>query len=126
MPKSNAFFDRILAFAPTVVWAGFIYILSAQSVLPSLTLNTLDFIFKKSAHMFVYAVLYILLFQAFRETTNLQGFKSWVVPLVLTLAYATFDEAHQTFTPGRHGTLRDIGFDTLGASLVLMRKFRYI
>jgi len=126
MPPSNKFFDTILAFAPSIVWAGFIFFLSAQQVLPSLTLNTLDFLFKKSAHIFVYAVLFVLLFRAFKETHKLTGYKVWVIPLILTLAYATFDEAHQTFTPGRHGSLRDIGFDALGASLVLMRKFGYI
>lgn len=126
MPNSNKFFDILIAFAPAVLWAGFIYFLSAQQVLPSLTLNTFDFLFKKTAHIFVYAVLYLLIFQALKETTRLTGVKLWTIPLILTIVYATFDEAHQTFTPGRHGSLRDIGFDALGVSLVLMRKFGYI
>ena len=122
----TSIFRPIKAFLPAVVWAGFIYYLSAQQVLPSLTLSTWDFLFKKTAHMFVYAVLYLLLFKAFKQTASLTGHKVWLLPLVLTLAYATFDEAHQAFTPGRHGTVRDVGFDALGVSLILMRKFGYI
>jgi VanZ family protein len=118
--------DYLVNFLPVVLWAGFIYYLSAQQVLPSFALNTWDFLFKKTAHMFVYGVLFLLLFRAFKQTVGLVGYKAWVIPLALTIAYAIFDEAHQTLTPGRTGTLRDIGFDALGVSLVLMRKFGYI
>lgn len=115
-----------VAFLPVFIWASFIFYLSSQQVLPSLTLDTWDFLFKKSAHVFCYGVLYFLLFRAFQKTTHLTGNRVWLVPLFWTLAYAGFDEFHQSFTPDRHGTLRDVGFDTLGASLVIMRKFGYI
>ncbi|MFH2118741.1 MAG: VanZ family protein [Candidatus Paceibacterota bacterium] len=119
-------FSVILAFLPPVIWAIFIYYLSAQQVLPSLYLSTWDFLFKKSAHIFVYGVLYLLLFRSFSQTTELKNHAKWLLPLVFALAYATFDELHQTTVPGRTGTLRDIGFDLLGCNLVLMRKFGYI
>ncbi|OGJ37294.1 MAG: hypothetical protein A2383_01310 [Candidatus Pacebacteria bacterium RIFOXYB1_FULL_39_46] len=119
-------FSVILAFLPPIIWATFIYYLSAQRVLPSLYLNTWDFLFKKSAHIIVYGILYLLLLHSFNSTTNLKNNARWLLPLVLAIAYATFDEFHQTTVPGRTGTLRDIGFDFLGCNLVLMRKFGYI
>jgi VanZ family protein len=118
--------SRFLAFAPALVWAGVIYLFSSQQVLPSLTLDTWDFIFKKSAHVFVYAVLYWLLFRAFAKGAPQAGRRAWLVPLVWTLAYALFDEFHQSLVPNRHSSLRDVGFDALGASLVMLRKFGYI
>lgn len=119
-------FEIILAFLPAVIWAVFIYFLSSQQVLPSFTISTWDFVFKKSAHVFSYAVLYILLFRAFHKSSPLSGKQVWLMPLALTLAYAGFDELHQSLVPSRHGSVRDIGFDILGASLVIMRKFGYI
>jgi len=124
-PSSNIF-SIITAFLPSVLWAGFIYYLSSQSVLPSLMLSSWDFVFKKSAHIIVYAILYLLLFHAFRQTVPLKGSAVWLVPLAFAIAYAAFDEVHQSYVSGRHGALKDVGFDTLGCSLVIMRKFGYI
>jgi VanZ family protein len=92
-------------------------------------LNTADFIFKKSAHIFVYAVLYWLFFRA--STLLLQKKTQethwlWILPFIITLIYAMSDELHQTFVPGRTGTVRDLGFDLIGASIVFLRKYRYI
>lgn len=123
---ANHIFEIVVVFLPAVVWAGFIYLLSSQQVLPSLAISTWDFVFKKSAHVFSYAVLYILLFRAFHKSAPLSGHHIWLIPLLLTLVYAGFDELHQSLVPSRHGSVRDIGFDALGASLVIMRKFGYI
>jgi VanZ family protein len=122
----NKVFSVFFAFLPSVVWAGIIYYLSSQQVLPSLTLSSWDFLFKKTAHIVAYAILYLLLFRGFSLTANLKGNTRWALPLLLAVAYAAFDEFHQAFVPGRTGTLRDIGFDSLVCSLVLMRKFGYI
>lgn len=123
---ANTLSKAILAFLPAAVWMGCIYSFSAQSILPGLTVNVWDFIFKKTAHMVAFGLLYFLLFLGFRKTVPLTGQTAWSVPLALTILYACLDELHQSFVPGRFGTLRDIGFDTLGCSLVMMRKFGYI
>ena len=39
----------------------------------------------------------------------------WTVVAGLTLAYGAVDEMHQSFVPGRHPSLADIGYDALGA-----------
>lgn len=127
MSKTNGhFFKSFGAFLPAVVWACCIYYLSSRAILPGFAVNTWDFILKKSAHVFSFGFLYFLLFRAFQKTTQLSGNTVWVVPLLVTVLYAAFDEIHQSFVPGRHGTFRDIGFDTLGCCLVMLRKFGYI
>jgi VanZ family protein len=35
--------------------------------------------------------------------------------LVLTMGYGWLDEWHQTFVPGRYGSLTDVGFNLMGA-----------
>ena len=125
----------LFAFLPPVLWAALIFLLSSYSVLPSFELSTLDFIFKKSAHMFVYAVLYWLLFRGVRISLNLKKsslapntintYLLWL-PLILVFCYSLTDEIHQSFVPGRHGTLRDMGYDMLGVLIVWLRKYQYI
>lgn len=77
--------------------------------------------------MFVYAILYLLLHRAVSITRPAASLKTqWALPLVICLLYAISDEIHQTFVPNRYGTIRDIGYDMLGASIALLRKYRYI
>jgi len=75
--------------------------------------------------MFVYAVLYWLIVKGFKKS----GYKFeriWLQALVICVIYAVTDELHQSAVPGRTATLRDIGYDLLGASLVFLSKFGYI
>jgi len=113
------------AYLPVLAWAGLIFYLSSQSVLAGLEINVLDFIFKKSAHMFVYFVLYFLTFRA-ELMINEQRKNRWLVPIIICLLYALSDEFHQSFTPGRHASFRDIGFDSLGVLIAFMRIYHYI
>lgn len=119
------------AIFPPLLWAGLIFFLSSQSVLPGLTVSLGDFLLKKTAHIFVYAVLYLLLFRAtFLLTDRVnqprrQLLLAWL-PLILCLIYAISDEVHQTFTPGRNGSVIDVGFDMIGASLAMLKTYRYI
>ena len=72
--------------------------------------------------MFVYAILYILLYRAY-SITHFQGKltkKHYLIPLALAFLYAITDELHQSSVPGRHATLRDIGYDLLGVSSILL------
>ena len=77
----------------------------------------MDFVFKKSAHMFVYSVLYWLLFRAFNVGKNQ---KSFLIPLLICIVYAATDEFHQSFIPGRTPTIRDVGFDTVRMTVALL------
>lgn len=68
--------------------------------------------------MLVYGVLYWLIFRAANVGRKV---KSYFLPLALSLLYALTDEFHQSLTPGRSPTLRDIAFDLLGMLVALLR-----
>lgn len=116
-----------ISYTPVFLWALLIFFFSSQTVLASLNISVADFIFKKSAHMFVFGVLYFLLFRAFVKTLDKKFSKFfWLLTFVLCLSYAISDEYHQSFTPGRHPSLRDIGYDSLGMLIAFTRIHHYI
>ncbi len=125
---SSGWLAWINGYLPPLIWAGVIFSFSAQQVLPSLETNTLDFIFKKIAHVSVYAVLYFLLVRAQRLTfPKTQPAHLWKVPLLLCLFYAISDEIHQAMTGGsRSPSARDVVYDMLGAGIALLRQYKYI
>jgi VanZ family protein len=126
MSKNKNYFRIIISFLPALIWAALIYYLSDQQVLPGFRLNLGDFLFKKSAHVFVYAILYLLLLLPFQYFSIGKEKYRWLTPLIIAVSYAFFDEFHQSFTPGRNPSLRDVGFDTLGCSLIIFKKLGYI
>jgi len=96
---------------PVILWMGVIFGFSAQPNLPQASQNWLDFIIKKGAHAFVYAVLAALVWRALREQiTHRMGAYSFA----LALLYAISDEFHQTFVAGRHGRPFDVFVDASG------------
>jgi VanZ family protein len=104
-----------------------IFLFSSQPSLPSPDDIVVDFIFKKSAHIFVYAVLYVLVWFAVLKSFRIkhpQG--QWLLPLAITILYAAADEFHQSLTPGRSPTLRDVGYDSLGMLIAWAWLYRYI
>jgi VanZ family protein len=126
--KSSSFSLRwVNAWLPPFLWAAIIFLLSSQGVLPSFTEVFHDFIFKKLAHITVYAVLYYLFYRAVGLTLLRDSIEDrWKVALSLCFVYAISDELHQMFVPGRYGTIRDIGYDMLGAGIILLRQYQYI
>jgi VanZ family protein len=114
------------AYGPPIVWAVFIYILSAQSALPSFTVSTYDFIFKKCSHIFVYGVLYFLVYRGINLGKTTLKQKNWLLPYFICFLYAAADELHQIFTPHRTPTFRDVGYDMLGVSIFFLRIYHYI
>ena len=117
----------INAFAPPILWAGLIFIFSSQSVLPGFEESAFDFIFKKTAHIFVYFVLYLLTKRGTDMTLNKRSNKlNLYLPIFICLIYAISDELHQSLVPGRYATLRDVGYDMFGVSIAFLRKYNYI
>ena len=117
------------AWLPPFIWAGVIFLFSSQSILPGFETNTYDFIFKKLAHITVYGILYFLVFRAVDISLKPKKKTSptyWLVPFAVILLYAISDEIHQSFIPGRHATMRDVGYDLLGGLSVFLRIHGYI
>lgn len=94
---------------PVVLWAAIIFTLSSISNPRASQFFVLDFIFKKTAHVSEYAILFILLFRATK--------KNFPLAFVLTVLYAITDEIHQSFTPGRTPAIYDVGLDSSGAAI---------
>jgi VanZ family protein len=94
---------------PVLVWAGVIFALSS---VPGLSSGlSFDFFLRKVAHICAFAALAMLLWRATRDEAI--GFFGAAL-------YAASDELHQSFVHGRHGAVRDVAFDTLGALLGLL------
>ena len=86
------------------------------------TLNPLAWIspdVQNFLHLPVYGGLASLWFWALHHWIDEAGYK-YALALLLTLGYGFLDEWHQTFVPGRFGTLTDVGFDVIGAIIGLL------
>jgi VanZ family protein len=106
--------------APVVAWAGLIFFLSA---IPSLNsgLGAWDIVFRKIVHVVEYAVLFLLLFRAFRRTWAQWGWhRVGGYSGVLSIVYAMSDEFHQSFVPGRGPSVLDVLIDAVGVALALI------
>jgi VanZ family protein len=98
-----------------VMWMAGIWYLSDQPYLSTGLEH--DFLWRKLAHVFVYAVLTWLLARSMND--------DWRQPKNLALAaagallYAVIDEWHQSWVPGREGSAVDVLIDAAGIAIVL-------
>lgn len=98
---------------PVFVWMLVIFTFSSFSKLPGPEDTGLNFLFKKLAHITVYGILFFLLQRGFNWEKVLPKHYLW--SFIITILYAASDEWHQSFVPGRHPQIYDIGFDSIGA-----------
>ena len=92
---------------------------------PTLTSQIGEFVIRKSAHMFLYFMLSILVFNiVYKIKYNNKNsiLKASIITLLIIFLYACTDEIHQLFIPGRSGEFRDVMVDTFGGiiGLILM------
>jgi VanZ family protein len=101
---------------PVVLWAALIFTLSS---IPDLStgLGGWDLVLRKAAHAAEFAVLGFLLVRALGRE---------LAALAAGIAYAASDELHQTFVPGRQGTVLDVIVDAVGIAvgIYLARRLR--
>ncbi|MGD9129490.1 MAG: VanZ family protein [Candidatus Woesebacteria bacterium] len=117
----------LTAFLPSMLWALLIFFLSNREILPGFSISLLDFLFKKLAHIFVYAILYLLLFQGLIKIKIKESKpKLYLLPLFICFLYALSDEFHQSLVAGRTANLRDVAYDMLGSSIIMLNKLDYI
>lgn len=115
---------RLLAWLPAVVWAGFIFFVSAQPKetfdrfgLTGLLLSTLG-------HLVSYALLMFFLVVALHYGSNLPSKYIFVTAFILLALYGLTDEYHQSFVPGRTATVVDWLVDLGGAALMWIALYR--
>jgi len=106
-----------------IFWCGVIALLSS---LPSYTgkeanfetlRGILDFMSRKLAHLFEYAVLTIYLFRAVEKSWAKSFRWHTLISFAFSILFAMSDEWHQTFVLGRSGSMMDVFVDSVGSFL---------
>ncbi len=80
-----------------------------------------SFAVRKGAHFTEYFILYMLLYNALKESFSFK--KALLFSLLGVFLYASSDEFHQSFVPGRGPAFRDVLIDTSGGLLALVVTF---
>lgn len=75
-------------------------------------IELLSFIIRKLAHLTEYLILGLLVANMFTKN-NINNL--YLISIILCIIYATSDEIHQLFVPGRACQLRDILIDSIGS-----------
>ncbi len=121
--------NRYIKYSLVAIWMVFIFLFSNQvaiessalstkiveaiaPVAPSIVKDSLTFLVRKSAHIFLYFVLGLLACNVLLDY-KLGQRKTIVYSTLFVLLYSITDELHQLFVAGRSGEPRDIIIDTL-------------
>ncbi len=100
---------QILNWLLVIFWMSVIFSFSARPSIVASEIDVFDFIIKKTAHLSEFAILFLLLKNAFPINSANRA-------LLFSVAFAFSDEIHQIYTPGRGAVLRDVFID--GSSIV--------
>ena len=104
----------LLHWIPAIIMMAVIFIASSTPSTRIPNFGLADFVIKKSGH----AIGYGLLGLAFWYGMKFDRVRVWHA-WVLAVFYATSDEFHQSFVPGRHAWWVDVAIDSFSAALVL-------
>jgi VanZ family protein len=123
-----------IKYFPLLIWMLIIFLLSSEvadtssgrsdAIVDVLTYSLniswseelLTFLTRKAAHIIAYFILGMLIFNVIK-TYKFPIRRAITVSITLAFTYATTDEIHQLFVPGRSGELRDVLIDT-SASMI--------
>jgi len=131
--------SRLATWLPPVVWTAVVLSFSSDTfsadntgsvlapllawLLPGLAPSTIEMIhglIRKSAHVTEYAVLAALWWRAFARGGAVRpGLAAWLT-LLIGVAVAAADEAHQAMVPSRTASIRDVVIDTAGVLLAVL------
>ena len=121
---------------PVIVWAVIISLFStgvftsdntSRIIIPALhwifphaSMATLEFmhhIIRKSAHFIEYFILSLLVLRGIRAGRKETHLAWAAVALLVVACYASLDEFHQRFVPGRTPAVTDVLLDTTGGAV---------
>ncbi|MEO6587839.1 MAG: VanZ family protein [Pyrinomonadaceae bacterium] len=141
--KNPIWRERIIRYAPLILWIGVIFFLSSTQGSMSKTSYfvrpILLFFFpdapeerlviyhsyvRKFAHFFEYAVLAFFSFRAFSTRKFLPNLR-FPVSLLLIFTIASLDEFNQSFLSSRTSSFRDVLLDTFGGLVMLSILFLF-
>ena len=101
---------------PTALWAGLVLV---GTSIPGSTVPDGPAGADKLVHFGSYAVLGTLATRARLQTLRGPLLPAMSLLLLAVAAFATFDEAHQRFVPGRSADVRDLIADVAGAAVAI-------
>lgn len=76
------------------------------------------FVVRKLAHFTEYYILFILVYNAIG--INISDKRKYIYSLIATFLYASSDEIHQYFIPGRCMSIKDVLIDTSGGVFAML------
>jgi len=127
---------------PVILWMGFIFVMStslgssahtsriieplirwlAPGISPA-AVDRVHGLIRKTGHFTEYAILALLVLRAVRISLRHRhlegGCKAAGIALLVAAVYASTDEFHQSFVPGRTASVYDVLIDTSGAFVAL-------
>ena len=103
---------------PVIVWALIIFNFSSHAVPKVGQSYWVDFAAKKLAHILEYGVFAVITYRALINS-GVKKLLAYYIAIIIPFIYGASDELHQSFTPTRTPTVRDIVFDTLGAAVAI-------
>jgi len=113
LKSESVMIHAMFCWLAVALWMTAIFVISASPSVATSLEPAYDFSVKKFGHVVVYGILTALLFGALRLRIS-RKVHAVLLTAVIAMLYALSDEWHQTFVPGRSGSLRDVGFDALG------------
>jgi VanZ family protein len=122
-------FLRVIRYwLPPLLWMAFIFYLSSDKRGQVSDVQAINFLFFKVLHVIWYSILYFLLFRAFYSLQNksMTLKQKMLFAFLIAVFYGATDEIHQTFVPGREGTVRDACIDALGISITYFYVKKYL
>jgi VanZ family protein len=103
---------------PPILWALLIFTFSSNPTGKVSSNYWFDFVVKKIVHVVEYGIFALFIYRGLLNSgIDKKSSGYWAV--FLSFIYGATDEFHQSFTPGREPTIRDIIFDTIGATLAI-------
>lgn len=112
--STSMFSDRatssVLGRILDLFWSGYTY----------RDLEIINHIIRKLAHVTVYGVLALLWYRALMVGAAYGHKKALLVGLLIAMAVAVTDEAHQSLVPGRTAKPADAALDTCAAAIALL------
>ncbi len=85
-------------------------------------LGKIEKVIRKLAHFSIYMVVGILM-MLLMNTYKIKQFYRIAISLITGIIYASSDEIHQLFIPGRSAMITDVMIDTLGVSVGILLMF---
>jgi VanZ family protein len=115
----------ILRLGPALAIMAIIFLASSVRGSEMPEFGIWDLLVKKGGHSIGYALLATAYCHALAYNKRASRI-DYVIAFCLAAFYATTDEWHQRFTPGRTSSIQDVGIDSIGAFIGLALRSRIL